>query len=469
MIPLNLQPLSQSSSLPATERAGRVWLQAFLAVSCAFASLLLARGQETTNPPPQYATPSIEYSNTPALSPAVETNLPPLPPPVYAPEASPAPPLAGTSQFYIPSGVPLPTLPPLLRSGPLALQPHLLYRLSYGDGLQASPGQQSKTFINEIDPGVLFQWGSHWILDYTPIIRFYSSSVFRNTFDNSVNLRGGTTYEDWTLGLSQSYVSSSDPIIETGAQTDQQIFSTGLSAVRQLGSKTSLELALNQNLRYSDQTISSQQLNNYNSWSTMDWLNYQFWSRFGASVGVGFEYDNVKVGSDMTSEQIQGRITWRVVNKLSFVLSGGGSDRQFLGSGAPSLLSPIFSLSVNYSPFEVTTFYVSAYSAVTPSYYQDQVTESTAISAGVRQRLLGKLFLDVNGGYGTSTYHSSTLAPTTANLANYDSTFFGARLSTPLLKRGSAAIFYSVNYNSSGAAVYNYTTTMVGLELSYRY
>jgi hypothetical protein len=97
------------------------------------------------------------------------------------------------------------------------------------------------------------------------------------------------------------------------------------------------------------------------------------------------------------------------------------------------------------------------------------VTESTSISAGLHQRLLGKLYLDLNGGYGNTTSHASTLAPAAANIGNYDSTFFGARLSTALLKRGSVAVFYSVNYNSSGAAFYNYTTTMVGLELSYRY
>ena len=451
-------------------RLGRVLFRTSVTALCAFSGLPLARAQDTNIPPPQYSTtPSDQYSNPPSLSAAIETNLPPVSPPVYAPEALPAPPLGGTSQLYVPPAAPKPGQAPLFRWGPLAVEPHLAYSLSYGNGLQATPGQQSSSLINEVDPGIFLRWGDHWTLDYTPILRYYSSSAFRNTFDNSVVLTGGTTYGDWAFGLSQNYASYSQPIIETGAQTDQQTFSTGLSAVRQMGSQTSLQLGVNQNLRCSDQTIPGQDLNNYNSWSTMDWLDYQFWSRFGAAIGVGFDYDNVKVGSDMTSEQLQGRITWIVVKKLSVVLSGGGSDRQFLGSGAPDLLSPIFSLSAQYSPFEVTTFYVSAYNAVTPSYYQDQVTESTSISAGLHQRLLGKLYLDLNGGYGTTTYHSSTLAPAAANISNYDTTSFSARLGAPMLKRGYAAVFYSVNYNSSGAAIYNYTTTMVGLQLSYRY
>jgi hypothetical protein len=432
---------------------------------CLFAAVFLpiaaARAQDTN-------APSLQYSNTPALFQAVETNLPPLPPPVYAPEAPPAPPLAGTRQLYVPSAVPLPALPPLLRSGPLTLQSHLLYRVSYGDGLQATPGQQSKTVINELYPGLLFQWGSHWSLDYTPTLRFYSSRAFRDTFDNAVTLAGGTTYEDWSFGFSQSYASSSEPIIETGSQLDQQTFSTGLSATRQLGSQTSLELGASQNFRFLDQTVPGEQ-SDTRSWSTMDWLNYQFWSRLGAAIGAGFGYDNLAVGTDMTSEQLQGRITWKVVNKLNFVLSGGAEDRQFLGSGSPDLISPIFSFSAQYSLFEATTLSLSASRSVSPSFWQDQVTESTSISAGLHQRLLGKLSLDLSGGYGTSTYHASTTSPVAANISNYDTTSFSARLGAPVLKRGYAAVFYSVNYNSSGAAIYNYTTTMVGLELSYRY
>jgi hypothetical protein len=345
----------------------------------------------------------------------------------------------------------------------------LLYSLSYGNGLQATPGQQSKTVINEIDPGIFFQWGNHWTLDYTPTLRFYSSRAFRDTFDNAVTLTGGTTYEDWSFGLSQSYASSSDPIIETGSQLDQETYSTGLSATRQIGSQTSLELGASQNFRFVDQTVPGEQLSDMRSWSTMDWLNYQFWPRFGVAIGGGFGYDNLAVGSDMTSEQLQGRITWRVVNKLSFVLSGGAEDRQFLAGGVPDLISPIFSLSAQYSLFEVTTLSLSASRSVSPSFFSDQVTESTSISAGLHQRLLGKLSLDLSGGYGTSTYHASSTALVAANVSNYDTTTFSARLSIPVLKRGSAAVFYSVNYNSSGAATYNYTTTQVGLQLSYRY
>ena len=492
-LPVRRFPCRRSPK-PVTSHQSRVTSGASLAFSrflCILAAVFLAiaaaHAQET-NPP------ALQYSPTPILSQAVETNQPPpLPPPIVetapaqtapsypfietnqppplpppAVETAPARSLAGTSQLARPSAVPLSTVPPLLHWGPLTLESHLLYSLSYGNGLQASPGQQSSSFINEFDPGILFQWGSHWSLDYTPILRFYSSRAFRNTFDNAVSLAGSTAYEDWSFGLSQSYASSSEPLIETAAQTDQQTFSTGLSAARQVGSQTSLELGASQSFRYLDNPVPGEQGDTL-SWATMDWLNYQFWSRLGAAIGVGFGYDKVPGSTDMTSEQLQGRITWTVVNKLSFVVSGGAEDRQFLAPGVPDLISPIFSFSAQYSLFETTTLSLSASHTVSPSFFSDQVTEGTSISAGLHQRLLGKLFLDLSGGYGTSTYHASSTAPGNPNISNYDSTSFSAGLSLPVLKRGSAAVFYSVNYNSSGGANYNYTTTQVGLQLSYRY
>src|SRR4029077_20225898 len=129
--------------------------------------------------------------------------------------------------------------------------------------------------------------------------------------------------------------------------------------------------------------------------------NYQFWPNFGAAIGAGFEYDDVSVGPNMTSEQLQGRITWRAGNKLNLVLSGGVQDRQFLSSTVPDSVTPIFSLAAFYQLFEPTTLSLTASRTVSPAYFANQTTESTTVSAGVSQRLLKRLLLSVNGTYGT--------------------------------------------------------------------
>lgn len=383
----------------------------------------------------------------------------------------PPPPLAGTSQL-----APGPLLTPVAPTemGPLHLgridfRPHLAYQVSYGNGLQSAPGQQSDTLINTISPGVLIRLGSHWTLDYTPSIRLYSDSRFKDGTDHAVSFAGSTSYNDWTLGLSQSYASTSQPLIETGAQTDQEAYNTALTASHQLGSQMSMDLAVNQSFRFIDQAVASEALSNVREWSTTDWINYQFAPRLTVGIGAGFTYDNMAEGPDMTSEQLQGRVTWKVRDKLSFLLTGGLNDEQFLNSASSDLLTPIFSLAATYQLFDATTLSLSGSRSVTPSYFQNQSTEVTSINAGLRQRLLGKLFLGLAGSYGTTTYHGTTSGPTAAGIGNYDITSFNASLSTVLRKRVTASAFYQLSYNSSGSALYNYTIRQAGLSLAYQF
>jgi hypothetical protein len=356
---------------------------------------------------------------------------------------------------------------PLFRWEGIQFRPHLLYRLSYGDGIQARPGEQSKTVINEFSPGILLNLGTHWSLDYTPTLRFYSSSRFRDNLDHEVGFHGGAVHGDWTLGLSQRYSSSSQPLVETGAQTDQENYSTAFNAGYHINSKLSLELAANQDLRFVGEHDSTSQLTDTKTWSTMDWLNYQTIPQVGVAVGVGGGYTTMSAGSDMTYEQIQARLTWVPGTKLTVTVNGGVDERQFVDSGLPSLLNPIFGLAVSYHLFDPTTFNLSASRAINPSYFFNQVTETTQISLGLNQRLLKKLSLSLNGGYRQTTYKATVSGFDISREDDY--TFFTARLTTPFLKRGTAAIFYNSSENTSSGSDFTFSSTQVGAELGYRF
>jgi hypothetical protein len=391
---------------------------------------------------------------------------------------TPATSFGGTSQLAV--GAPttfesaLAGIPNLFQWGPVSLHPHLSYDVSYGNGLQSSQGDRSSTLINTLSPGISFALKSHWFLDYTPSLRFYSSPQFKDGVDHLVVFNGGTTYHDWAFGLSQSYSSTSQPLVETGAQTGQQIYTTALSASHALNSKFSFDLTANQNLRYVSQGSVVQPLTDTRTWSTMEWLNYQIVPRLTAGLGAGFTYDNVSVGADMTSEQFQGRINWQATDKISLFLSGGLDDRQFLASAAPDLLSPVFAASIQYQIFEPTSLSLTASRSISPSYFQNAVTEGTSISAGLHQRLLKRLSLDVSGGYSTTKYHDTATFFTAANNSSYDVTSINVRLSTTFRTRATAAIYFQETFLASSsttaiASLYNYTTTQYGLSLAYRF
>ncbi len=134
------------------------------AIYCWIAFLAGATGQELLAPPPSEFRQQV-YTPDNQFQPLAQNNA-----------APPGP------EFQTP-----------LRWGPFEVHGHLLYRLLYTDGLQAQPGQRSQTAINEISPRVLLDLGPHWRVDYTPSLRFYSNSRFRDTTDQSVLVEGGTS------------------------------------------------------------------------------------------------------------------------------------------------------------------------------------------------------------------------------------------------------------------------------------
>lgn len=373
-------------------------------------------------------------------------------------------PSLGTSTVYAPPPAPTAapsTVPSAFRWGPVEAHPHLGYRFSYGDGIRARQGEESTTAIHALSPGISFALGKHWMLDYTPTLSFYSSDAFEDTVEHSVSLRGAAAYRDWTFGLQQSYAFTSSPLVETGAQTDQEMFVTALSASTRLNARTTLELGVDQSIRLPENYTEAWE------WSTMDWISYQLNSKLSGAIGIGFGYVDVERGSDMMYEQLLGRIIWQVAGKVDLVVHGGVEDRQMHGSGVSDLVNPIFGATLEYRPFDVTTLSAGMNRTVSPSYFSDQVTESTEVHANLRQRLLKKFYLDLGGGYRFGNYvTTSEFAPVTRE---DDYTFFSARLSTTFLKRGTVGVFYYHSENSSNEGGYAYSSDQVGVDLVYRW
>jgi len=410
-----------------------------------------ARAQNVITPPPAIpVTPSAVQEN--------ETNSPME---VFTPSDT-APHFRNTTQPF--------------QWGSFVMRPHFLYRFLYGNGVDSSPGQQQNTIIQEVSPGVLFDFGSHWALDYTPTLNFYSSSGFRNTLDQSVQLSWGTAYNDWFFSGSQSFASTSDPQIQTAAQTDQQTYSTSLSASYQFNSKISLDLGANQNFNYvgNGPTNYLLSLASSRSWSTMEWLNYIYAPRLNFGLGIGGGYDQQDNSPDAVNEQYEARVNWRATDKISFQLSGGLQDQQYLGDGAGDLLAPIFGASIQYQPFDQTHVSISASRSVSESYFENQVTENTSVAGDLNQRLLGKLYLDLSGGYGSSKYIASVFGLSTGRTDNNYN--LSARLTSPFLKRGTLAVFYSYSSDSSTqsgflapGSSFSYTSRQIGVELGFSY
>lgn len=368
----------------------------------------------------------------------------------------------GTFQVFNPGGAAPGSLDQPFQYGRLIFRPHIEYRFLYGNGIQSAPGVQQKTVIQEFSPGILVNLGADWVLDYTPTFTYYSSRAFANAVNQSVILRGGTEYDGWALGLSQSYSSTASPTVETGTEVSQNDYVTALSASRELNSTLSVDLA-------ADQTIEAVQgLQGSRDWSSLDWLNFKITPRMNFGVGAGGGYVNVDAGADQIYEQAQGRYNWRVTDKFSLTATAGMEERQFRQAGQAALLSPLYGGSLQYQPFDYTTIALNANSAVAPSFFAGQVTKNTVFTLELTQRLLGKLHLDLSGGYDIENYLATSAAAAGLNRTD-DYLTFTSRLSWPLLKRGTAGIFYSYSHDQSTALGFTYGSTQIGFDLEYSY
>jgi hypothetical protein len=184
-------------------------------------------------------------------------------------------------------------------------------------------------------------------------------------------------------------------------------------------------------------------------------------------VTLGFSYDKLTLGSDMSAEQLQARFDWRPGNKLSLQFHGGFEDRQFLNADAPDAVNPILGLSLIYKIFEITSIAVNVDRTVSASYFQNQITEALVFTASFHQRLLGRLNLDITGGLASSSYRATTTQVSVDR--NDDRSTVNIRISCPILQRGHVSVFYDWSDNSSNENGFGYTSNQVGLELGYRF
>jgi hypothetical protein len=356
---------------------------------------------------------------------------------------------------------------PPWQAGALTIRPHFGASYSYATGLLTSPGEPSSTTTFQFAPGLLFLLGSHWTLDYTPNLVWFSNNNFQNQVDQNLALNGWGAYEDWIFSLSLGLSSSSEPQVQTGAQTQETSASTALAASCRLNSKVSVDLGLSQTYQSAQDNQSVQGLQTYWQSSTMDWVNYQFWPRFNAGVGLGCGYVNVSSGSDMTFEQLQGRIEWRATDNTSVNLHGGLNDLQSLTGGVAPLLSPVYGLAVTTRLGGKTSLSLTADQTVSPSYFDNQVTESSGVSLGISQALAKKLSLSLSGGYSFVTYYS-TASGVSANSAN-NYTSFTARLTYAFIKRGSISAAYAFSDNLTNQPGLSFTSNQIGIELAYSF
>ena len=379
-------------------------------------------------------------------------------PPAWGP-ASPYPQdQAGAFQEPVAGG---PGSAPLFQWGPVGLSPEATYELLYTDGILAGPGRPASTTLQSFSPGVLFQLGTNWTLEYVPTWEVYSNPLFHDTVDHSVRLDGKAVYEDWTVRLSQTYLRSSDPLVETGRQTPQQIYATALRSTYGYGARTLLELGLDQNIRLSSAAP------DFYEWSTQDWLHFLISPRVDTAIGPGAGYVRVDPGVDMSYFRPEARLTWQAADKLSLDLQGGVESRKFINSASGNLTSSVYSATADYRLTDTTDLTAQADRDVEIAYAPNQITEVGRYTAGLRQRLLQHFYLGASAGWQKSDYIA--IGGVRTDVRHDRAGTYQLSLSTFLLRHLNASLQYSHIRNDSDIPGFGIASNQYGLVLGYKY
>ena len=343
------------------------------------------------------------------------------------------------------------------------VRPHVDYQLIAARGILAAPSNRVDTVIQNISPGVLINLGPHWTLDYTAMIGLYSNTNFGREFDNSITLTGQTVYTDWVFGFLQTLDFTKSPQIETASQTSEQNYDTAVTGHHEDSEHFSEDLAVYQSIQ---ETAGGYE--NTRSWSTLDWLNYQPQSHFNIGIGPGLGYDNADFGPDSVFEQAEARANWLATKKLSFHISGGIQETEFLGGqGAGDLFSPIYGGSIQYEPFPQTQISVFANRSVSPTVFVGEYSEDTSIGCSLGQRFFQQFFLNLSGSYNNQQYVASANDIAAARTDKFYA--LSVRLSHSFLQRGSASIFYQYGSDNSTVAGYSFSSNQYGVEVSYSF
>jgi hypothetical protein len=370
---------------------------------------------------------------------------------------------APQSDLFATANTSLGTNPPLFQDGTWDLRPHLSYVYTYGDGIQAAPGRPTDTVVQEIAPGLFSDLGPHWTVDYTPTWTFYSSRAFHDSLDHAANLSWATEYQEWVLLLTQSYVTSSAPLVETGAQTDQTAYLTTLNATRRLSQELTFGLTFSQNIESASGIYPS-----VRDWSALELLQFFPTPQFDAGLSLLEGYTEVGGGVEMVYLRPQLKLDWRVTKKTTFEVHGGFENRRFLDSDLSPLNSPVVGGSIHYEPLENTKLILSADKDQSFSYLEDQVNRTTGWSAVAEQRLLQHLLAGGEASRQENTVGTELL--TTAPGQNNQVQTYLVRLGVDsLLRRGTITVSYQTTRNTSNIPGFSFSSHQLSFQAGYRY
>jgi len=348
-----------------------------------------------------------------------------------------------------------------LQVGPVLLRPSINYKYTDANNLLRSVGNEQDSEIQDISLNLIFDYQALWTFTYRPTWTYFSNATFNDTDSHSANFSSNFEVADWRIRFNQTYKDSYYSLVQTGSQTQQEIFGTTLSASRQLNSTWYLDLSGDQDLS------STSGFSDANESSISGWLRHQASSAVDSSIGLTWGYADVDLGLNTEYTQLLLRFGFNPSEKLRVSLLGGIDSREIDEPGFDKEENPTYDASLQYQPFDYTTIGINLSRRIGASYFGNFSNETEALTLSLNQRLLGRFNLTVSFGERSSDYLGLLDNFVVGRADDYDS--FLVDLSTQLVNRINVSAFYRKNENSTNTTGFGFSSDQSGFSIGYRY
>jgi len=296
----------------------------------------------------------------------------------------------------------------------------LSYTNYYDDNIYISP-KKTSDYIFNISPGVNYAFGTagqtdnYLTLKYIPTIQEYYTNSQQDAVNQLANMYYEHNFTKLKLSLDQNYDKNNQTSIQAGTIVQSSIFSTTANANYAYSDKLSIMADFNQTLSY----YVNPGYSNIYTWQGGAYFLYQITPKISLGVGPNFGTSQIVHQPSQTWEQGLAHLTYNVTEKINVIASAGYEDRQF-DANVPDQVSGVFSLGAYWTPFEGTSVNVNGYRHNDPSYSIGGTNyTATGVGAGIRQKMLEKFYLGLNGGYENDAYTAASVGITGARNDNY--------------------------------------------------
>ena len=413
--------LSNFWSLPPARRCRRVLACAFILLGAVTATTHTFAEQSAAAAPPPEVDPPVLTTIDDALPKPVDDVALNGPPPVESYTIPPAPSEGGKAIYGAGAGI---------TSAPKRFQwgTRLTIRGVYDDNILLSHFDRIHDWYVAIEPAITIGYGDSIVgrsgnyirLDYAPSIFLYTDHSDDDSIQHLIRLEGQYRFGRLTLGLSQdvqilhgSHLDSSTldasavaiaGSINAGVngRTHVDIYRTNVGASYDISDKTFLNSEFHYLRDDFNTLISSDEI--YGNL----FFNYKYSPKLAFGIGGGGGFNTVDIGPDSTFEQGLLRVQYQLTGKISLNATAGVEVRQFdsnVGGSRGDEVSGVYEIGAVYQPFDGTVITLRGSSRVLNSaVVADADYLATNVLLGVRQRLLGRVYVGFTAGYEHAHY-----------------------------------------------------------------